>query len=130
MPRNRDDIETFLHRLNRSFYVSESGTFIVSSGDGGPPIAVQVDEPIVLAAVHMGHIPKDPTRQLALFRKVLEFNTQDLAHAAYGLDGDELVLDAGLELENLDENELAAVLNDIELALGRHTKELRALALD
>ena len=49
-------------------------------------------------------------------------------HASYCLEGDEIVLSAGLELENLDENELAAVLSDIDLALVRHVPALRELA--
>jgi hypothetical protein len=130
MPRNREDVENFLHRLNREFFVSDSGTFIVSTGDDGPPIALQVDDPIVLAMVRIGHIPKDEKRQLALFRRVLEYNAHDLAHASYGIDGDELVLDAGLQLQNLDENELGAVLGDIDLALMRHIRGLRELTLD
>ena len=129
MPRNADDVETFLYRLNRTFD-SESGTFLVSSGTEGPPIALRVAEPIVVARVDIGLMPTDDAKRLKMFRKLLEFNATDLVHAAYGLEGDEIVLSAGLELENVDMNELAAVLSDIDLALARHVKILRALALD
>ena len=52
----------------------------------------------------------------------------DLVHASYGLAGDAIVLTAGLPLENLDANELAVVLSDIDVALVSHIGELRKLA--
>ena len=127
MPRNADDVETFLYRLNRNFD-GEEGLFLVSSGSDGPPIAVRVAEPIVVVRVDIGSLPSEPSAQNAIFRKLLAFNVDDLLHAAYGLEGDEIVLTAGLELENLDMNELAAVLSDIDVALATHVKSLRDLA--
>ncbi len=127
MPRTADDVETFLYRLNRNFDESE-GLFLVSSGTDGPPIALRVAEPIIVVRVDIGKVPPDVTRQNALFRQLLEYNANDLAHAAYGLEGDEIVLTAGLELENLDMNELAAVLSDIDVALATHIGTLRSLA--
>ena len=130
MARNRDDVETYLKRLNRTYEVSETGTFLVSSGPDRPMIALHVDDPIVIAFVEIGPLPKDEKRQLALFRQVLAYNVSELIHAAYGIDGDRLVLDAGLQLDNLDENELGAALNDIDLALARHVRRLHELAID
>lgn len=127
MPRNAEDVENFLYRLNRNFE-GENGMFLVSSGTDGPPIAVRVVEPIVVVRVDIGTIPADQGKQLELMRKLLEYNGTDLVHAAYALEGDEMVLSAGLELESLDENELAAVLSDIDVALARHVATLRELA--
>ncbi len=45
-------------------------------------------------------------------------------HASYGLEGGTVVLSAALELENLDMNELEAILSDIDLALARHVPAL------
>jgi hypothetical protein len=129
MPRTAEDVETFLYRRNRTFD-SEGGTFLVSTGVDGPPVAVRVVDPIVVARVDIGKVPDDEKKQLAVYRKLLEYNANDLVRAAYGLEGGEIVLSAGLELENLDINELAAALGDIDLALARHIKELRALAGD
>jgi hypothetical protein len=130
MPRNADDVETFLYRLNRSFDRNEEGMFLVSSGSGGPPIVVYVDDPIVVVRVDIGTVPKEDARQLALFRQLLEYNGTQLVHAAYALEGDEIVLVAGLPLENIDMNEIAAVLSDVELALARHVSPLRELAME
>ena len=41
-------------------------------------------------------------------------------HISYGISGESVVLTAALELENLDINELEAVLSDVDLALARH----------
>ena len=127
MPRNADDVETFLYRLNRNFDHND-GTFLVSSGSDGPPIAVHVAEPIVVVRVDIGIAPSDDAALLELYKKLLDYNANDLVHAAYGLEDDEIVLASGLELENIDLNELAAVLVDMDLALARHIKTLRQIA--
>jgi len=127
MPRNADDVETFLYRLNRNFD-GEDGLFLVSSGSDGPPIAVRVSAPIVVVRTDIGKVPADEKIQIALYRQLLKYNADDLAHAAYGLESEEIVLTASLELENLDMNELAAVLSDIDVALATHVSTLRELA--
>jgi hypothetical protein len=130
MPRNADDVETFLYRLNRSFDRNGEGMFLVNSESDGPPIVVYVDDPIVVVRVDIGKIPKDESKQLALFRQLLEYNGTQLVHAAYALEGDEIVLVAGMPLENVDLNEIAALLSDVELALARHVSGLRELAME
>lgn len=129
MPRNAEDVETFLFRLNRNFEIGENGLYLVSSGADGPPIVVYVDDPIVVVRVDIGKVPKDAALQLALFRQLLEYNGTGLVHAAYALEGDEVTLAAGLPLENIDMNELAAVLSDIDVALALHLDTLRKLAV-
>jgi hypothetical protein len=128
MPRTADDIETILHGLNRQFEKQSDDLFLVSSGADRPFIAIRVESPIVLVRVDIGAVPAAAPAQNTLFRKLLEFNGADLAHASYALQGNEIVLQAGLELENLDNNELAAVLADIDLALARHVQILREIA--
>lgn len=127
MPRTADDIETYLHRLNRTFDRQES-TFVVSTGADRAPIALYVAEPVVLARIMVGRVPSDDKRKLALFQKMLEYNAADLMHASYGVSGEEVVLTAAEELENVDENELAASLSDLDLAMTRHLATLHDLA--
>jgi hypothetical protein len=127
MARTADDIETFLNRLSRTFDRQED-TFIISTGVDRPPIALQVADPVVVARVMIGAVPSDEKRRLALYRQMLEFNVADLIHASYGLDGDQIVLSAGEELENVDENELAASLSDLDLALSHHIPKLHEIA--
>ncbi|MBI4701418.1 MAG: hypothetical protein HY744_09700 [Deltaproteobacteria bacterium] len=127
MPRTAEDIETLLYRLGRPFERTGQ-TFVVSSGADRPPIALHVADPVLLARVAIGPLPADEKRQLALLRQMLVYNATDLVHAAYGIDGEQMVLAAGLALENIDENEIDAALSDIDLALVRHTARLSELA--
>jgi hypothetical protein len=130
MPRNADDVETFLYRLNRTFQKNEEGMFMVAPSGDGAPIVVYVDDPIVVIRVDITPVPADEGKQLALFRQLLEYNGTGLAHAAYALEASHVVLAAGLPLENIDMNELAAVLSDIDLALARHVETLRGLTME
>lgn len=130
MPRNAEDVETFLFRLNRNFERSQENLFLVSTGNDGPPIVVYVNEPIVVVRVDIGKPPSDEKRQLALFRQLLEYNGTGLVHASYAVEDGEVSLSAGLALENIDQNELAAVLSDIDLALALHMPKLRELMTD
>jgi hypothetical protein len=126
--RTVKDVEAYLGRLNRSFKAleSEPGTFLVSSGDKYPPVAIRVDPPIVLIRVHIGDAPK--ADEMELFRKLLQFNARGLVHASYGLEENRIVLSSALELENLDFNELEATLDEIDLALAQQVPVLAGLS--
>lgn len=127
MPRTQEDVENYLLALGRT-YESSQGTLVLYAGEGSTPIAVRVEPPIVEVQLSIGAPPTDQAHQVALFRRLLELNATDLAHSAYALENGEIVLTASLELENLDRNELEAVLADIDMALLRHIASLRELA--
>jgi hypothetical protein len=128
MPRTADDVETFLYRLNRTFDSNGEGMFMVSTGADGPPIVLYVDDPIIVARIDIGQAPKSESHQLAVFRQMLIYNATELVHASYALEGEKMVLASGIPLENVDENEIAAVLSDMEIALARHVTTLLELA--
>ncbi len=128
MPRTAEDIESYLTQLGRTFD-RQGLTFLVSTGPTLPPVALHVADPVVVARVVIGSVPKAPARQLALLQQLLRYNATDLVHASYGLDeAGQIVLSGGQELENMDLNELAATLSDIDLALSSHVPKLRELA--
>jgi hypothetical protein len=127
MARTVDDIESYLQRLGRNFDRHDH-TFLVDTGAAGPPIAMHVAAPVIVMRVDIGQVPADPKHQLALFRQLLEYNASDLVHASYGLDGEQILLSAGQQLENVDINELDAALSDLDLALSSHVPRLRELA--
>jgi hypothetical protein len=130
--RSVKDIEAYLGRLNRSFHAveGEPATFLVSSGDKYPPVAIRVDPPLVVVRVHIGNIPdaKEGTDLAGLFRKLLQLNAKALLHASYGIDDNRIILSSALELENLDFNELEATLDEIDLALAEHVPLLSELS--
>ena len=128
MPRTAEDVETYLLQLNRRFE-NDGGTYLISSGEGLPPVAVRVAPPVVALRVAIGGIPKDDAHKASLFTRLLELNASDLMHSSYGIEHDTIVLSAALELDNLDLNELEAVLSDIDLALARHISVLHDIAV-
>jgi Tir chaperone protein (CesT) family len=60
----------------------------------------------------------------ALYEELLRLNASDLAHGAYGISDGAVVLTCTLRIENLDYNELQAVLDDFSLALANHYERL------
>jgi hypothetical protein len=126
MPRTVEDVESYLLQLDRR-YDTDHGTFLLT-GEGGTTIALRVSPPIVALRVVIGQAPQDDAHKLRVFRQLLAYNATDLMHVSYGLDGERIVLSAALELENLDLNELEALLSDVDLALARHVPTLREAA--
>ena len=126
MPRTQEDIETFLLELGRSYELT-GGTLVLPPRDPVPALAIRVQPPIVEVTVHIGAIPA-PERKLALFEQLLRFNASELVHAAYAIEGDQIMLVSSLELENLDRNELEAVLAAIDIAVLGHLAKLRERA--
>lgn len=130
MARTIQDLEAFLHATGRPFEKNDDGTYLlVPQGDIQPVVAIRADGPTVTTTVEIGPAPAQDSPHLTrLLRRLLELNASDLLYCAYGLRGDSIVLSSGHELENLDMNEVQAMLSDIELALTRHVKELVELS--
>jgi len=125
MVKTDEDLEGFLAKLDRRFERLDDGTFLVGMGPDQAPAVIKLAPPVLVAQVRIGPAPKDnPQQEATLFRRLLELNATDLMHASYGLEGEEIVLAAALELDGLDVNELEAVLADIGLALGEHVPAL------
>jgi hypothetical protein len=72
----------------------------------------------------MGEVPGEDDRQLALYRRLLELNANDLVHGSYGLEDGEVVISDTLELETLDFEEFRASLESLTLAVTSHGPEL------
>jgi hypothetical protein len=127
MARTERDVEAYLQALGKSWDKLEDGTYVVGPGDE-TPTALRIGGSLLVARVFVGDAPGgDPAMEARVFRRLLELNASELVYASYGLENGHMVLSAALELENLDMNELEAVLGDIDLALARHVSELREL---
>ena len=128
MLRTSDDLEAQLDRLERKYERVGEGTYLVSVGPGRPPVAMRVAPPLLVLRVVVGPVgTKGAERQALLFRRLLELNATTLVHAAFGLEGDSIVLAAALELETVDPNEIEAALADMDMALAEHVPALREL---
>ncbi|HEV8247734.1 MAG TPA: CesT family type III secretion system chaperone [Polyangiaceae bacterium] len=128
MIRTNEDLDAFLSKLERKHERLADGTHLVSIGGGSPIVAMRLAPPVLVIEVVIGRVPDAPTeRLLALYRKLLEYNAERLLHASYGLQGQQIVLSAALELESVDLNEIEAVLADVDMALAEQVPSLREL---
>jgi hypothetical protein len=128
MAKSHEDIQGYLSKLDRRFERLEDDTYLVAGGPNQPPIAVRLAPPVLVVQVPIGPAPaKDPALEAKVFRRLLELNGADLLFAAYALEGNDIVLGAALELDNLDLNEIEAVLADVDVALAEHVPTLREL---
>ncbi len=128
MARTNRDIEAFLSSLAKPYERLDDQTYRIEVGPNMPPVALRICDGLVLFRALIGEVPEGNLQvQCDLFRRLLELNTEQLIHSAYGLDGSSIQLAAALELSNLDLNEVEAVLEDMGLALARHVRSLREL---
>ena len=128
MIQTTEDLEAQLDRIERKYERLADGTYLVSVGRAQPAVAMRVAPPVLVMQVVVGKVgAAEADRRAALFQRLLELNAKSLLHAAYGLDGDSIMIAAALELESADPNEIEAVLADIDVALAEHVPLLREL---
>jgi hypothetical protein len=128
MAKTHEDLEGYLNRLERRYERLEDGTILAALASGQPPVAMRLAPPVLVMQVRIGDVPPgDVGAQVRVFRRLLELNVSSLVHAAYGLEGDSILLSAALELDNLDLNELEATLADLGMALSEHVPALREM---
>lgn len=129
MIANNDDLAAELASLNRSFEPAGGGVFLVSMGAGQSPCALYLSPPVLVAQVQVAPVfPLEGGAAAQFYRRLLELNATGLVHAAFAIEADQIVLTAALPLENLDTNELEAVLADLDMALSEHVPGLVQLA--
>ena len=128
--RSVQDVEAYLEKMNRRFsHVDDNAnTFLVHSGGNMPPTVLRVDPPLVVLRVHVGDIDGDASSNGELYQKLLTINAKSLVHISFGLEDGKIVLCSALELENLDYNELAAALDEIDVTLAQQVAKLAELS--
>jgi hypothetical protein len=112
-----EDIESYLLRAGLPYEVIKPGIWLVQVGELGR-LAVSIAGPVVAFRLKIMDTPKQGREEL--FRTLLQLNTTEMVHGAFGLEGDAVVLVDALELENLDFNELQAVIDDMSMAITKH----------
>ncbi|MGB5702915.1 MAG: CesT family type III secretion system chaperone [Polyangiales bacterium] len=122
--RSREDIESYLARAEVQYEVlGEDGMWLVRDGSLGENIAIKSAGPLLLFRVKVLELSEVGDRA-DLFEELLKLNATDLVHGSYGISENAVVLTCTLEIENLDYNELQAVLDDFSLALANHYEKL------
>jgi hypothetical protein len=128
--RSVQDVEAYLEKMNRRFsHVDDhASTFLIHGGDNMPRTVLRVDPPLVVLRVHVGDIDGDHAHNGELYQKLLSINAKSLVHISFGLEDGKIVLCSALELENLDYNELAAALDEIDVTLAQQVATLAELS--
>lgn len=119
-------IESYLVRLGTPYEELEEGLWVIADDDG--QIVVRHEAPIIVFRAKLADGPKDG--KLALFERLLQLNAAEMITAAYGLEGDAIVVVASLQSENLDWNEFQGAVDSLTFALTAHRPELAPLLED
>jgi hypothetical protein len=122
----REDVESFLLRLEQDFEEVKPGMWVVQAGSDGARLVIHHTPPLLLIRLKVMEAPTDAQRAAELYRRLLELNAVDLVHGAYGLEEEEVILSDTLELENLNFNEFQASVDSVQLALASHLDSLAA----
>ena len=122
--RTREDIESYLSRAEVPFeVVGDNSMWLVRDSSLGENIAIKASGPLLLFRVKVLELAEVDDKA-GLYEQLLVLNASDLVHGSYGISEDAVVLTCTLEVENLDYNELQAVLDDFSLALANHYEQL------
>lgn len=124
----REDLESYLIRMDAEFDEVDEGMFLVRSENGSAPIVVHHSEPVLVVRMKVMDLPDGDDGLSALYEALLRLNATDVVHGAYGLEERELILTDTLQLGTLDFEELRASLDSVQMAASSHLSEIQALA--
>jgi hypothetical protein len=125
----REDLESYLIRMELDVEEVEDCLWVLKSGDDGTAVVVNYAAPLVLLRMKVLDLtlaPDDP-RLTRLYRRLLELNAIDIVHGSYGIEAQEVILSDALELETLDFSELRSSYESLTMAASSHMAELVSL---
>jgi hypothetical protein len=121
----REDLESFLIRMDLDYEEIEEGMFLVRGGNGA--VVVHHSEPVLLLRLNVMDLPTDGDLS-ELYKALLEWNAADIVHGAYGIEEGEIILSDTLELQTLDYEELQASVESLQFAASSHLAQIKVLA--
>ena len=124
----REDLESFLIRMDVEYEEVDQGMYLVRGRTDGFPLVVHYADALLLIRMKVMDLPSDNVNAEELYRTLLELNASDVVHGAYGIEEKELILTDTLELETLDFLELQASIESMEMAASSHMARIRSLA--
>jgi hypothetical protein len=124
----REDLESYLLRMDLEHEEVDPGMFLVHGRNSGLPMVVHHADALLLIRMKLMDMPAPEDAKAELYRTLLELNASDVVHGAYGIEEGELIISDTLELETLDFHELRASMESMELAAMSHMDKIRALA--
>jgi hypothetical protein len=124
----REDLESFLMRMDLEYEEVDPGMFLVHGRNSGLPMVVHHADALLLIRMKVMDLPAAANGKTELYRTLLELNASDVVHGAYGIEEGELIISDTLELATLDFHEVRASMESMELAAVSHMERIRALA--
>ena len=125
----REDLESFLIRMDLDFSELDEGMYLVEQHNGGPPIVVHHSDPLLLLRLKVMDLPEGGDQDMTeLYRTLLTLNATDVVHGAYGIEEGEVILSDTLELQTLDFPEVQASIESLQMAISSHLERIKALA--
>ncbi len=112
---HRRDLDAMLTRQRRAFAQhprDPQAILVASTRNEDEPLTLRLDGPILTIRVRVAAAENltEPT-----MKRMLILNAQVLIHAAFGIRGDDTVLEASLATEHFDEHVLSETLAEIDL---------------
>jgi hypothetical protein len=123
----RDDLESFLIRMDLDFNEVDEGMYLVQGPNNGAPVVVHHSPPLLVVRMKVMALP-DEEDLGELFEALLVWNATDVVHGAYGIEEGDLILTDTLELETLDFPEVQASLESLQMAASSHMSQIKSLA--
>ncbi len=121
--RSREDIQAYIERSELVYRELDEDTWIVQAQAAEAKIVVRVADPLVLFRVKVMELDSVSDRP-GLFERLLQLNTAEMVHGAYGISDGAVVITAALVLESVDYEEFQGVVDDLSLALSKHYETL------
>lgn len=120
-----EDVESYLIRMDLPYEELDEGIWVIHDEyDHIENIVVHFADPLVIFRVKLMELPEADNTEL--FRMLLEFNTSEVVHGAYGLEGNSVVVMDTREAVNMDFNEFQASVDSLTLAIAQHYPKLSA----
>ena len=123
----RDDLESFLIRMDLDFNEVDEGMFLVQGPNNGAPVVVHHSPPLLVIRLKVMTLPTEVDLG-ELYEALLVWNSTDVVHGAYGIEEGVLILTDTLELETLDFPEVQASVESLQMAASSHMERIKALA--
>src|SRR5690606_7001480 len=129
MMTSREDIESYLIRMDADFEEVDDSMWVIRPAAGATPVVVDYTPPLVVLRLKVMDLPADPdhTRLAGFYRRLLELNARHILHGSYGIEAQEVILSDALELEDLDFSELRSSYESLVLAASSHLPDLAGL---
>jgi hypothetical protein len=124
---SRDDLESFLIRLDLDYEEIDEAMFLVRSGGEEVPIVVHLSPPLLILRLKVMDLPGGADLS-ELYRTLLVLNATDIVHGSYGIEDGDLILSDTMELEALTFNQFQASMESLQMAASSHMERIRTLA--